>query len=304
MTQNFQNFIAPAQARNQLWRILAVLVLWLMGYLALAFGIGLLGVVFFGGEVEQSFATGVFDRPASMLVVLTTFVGWVLALVGAVYALHRRGLFSMLGGGARAFGIFFIIAVIGFVLLVFIMGLVFPERYDIVENLTLSIWYKSLFIGVILMLIQVSAEELLFRGYLMQQLAVRFRSRWVYMVLPSVLFGLGHFSTTGGAYLGFLIVASTALLGLFLADLTYRTGNLGAAIGVHFANNFFAMFWVTYQQEMSGLARYTVPHYADNPQDLVQILEPALISQIVLFALYWLVMERRAQRIAIPAQQP
>ena len=61
------------------------------------------------------------------------------------------------------------------------------------------------------------------------------------MVLPSVMFGALHFWNGNGAAEGVLWAIWATALGIACADLTARTGNLGAAIGLHMANNVFAL---------------------------------------------------------------
>ena len=146
------------------------------------------------------------------------------------------------------------------------------------------------------MFFQVTAEELLFRGYLQQQFAVWIKSRWFFMVMPSLIFGLMHYDGSMGVNVGLTLVAVTAILGLFLADLTYRTGNLGAAIGVHFANNFSAMFLVSYQEQISGLSRYIAPDFFNTPEMFYEAAQSMLITSTIIFLIYFIILEWRARR--------
>ena len=105
---------------------------------------------------------------------------------------------------------------------------------------------------------QSAAEELAFRGFLMQSLAARFRSPVVWWLLPALLFGALHWNPAElGANAGLGVLAST-VVGLALADVTARTGNLSAAIGLHFANNVMAMLVVALPSPVSGLALYLI----------------------------------------------
>ena len=54
-------------------------------------------------------------------------------------------------------------------------------------------------------------------------------------------------------------MGAAGLLGIFLADLTYRTGNLGAAMGFHFANNIISLCFFAPDDVLNGLALYVVP---------------------------------------------
>ena len=60
-----------------------------------------------------------------------------------------------------------------------------------------------------------------------------------------------------------------ALFGLAAADLTARTGNLGAAVGLHFANNASAVLMVGIKGNLGGLALYNA---TVDPADLAGAL--------------------------------
>jgi membrane protease YdiL (CAAX protease family) len=296
MNQNFAQYIAPARSETRWWKVLLTLIVWAVGYFILSTIVLTVTPLLFDIPGIKDVALGKFTTPIAVYLLLLTFVVWVGVFWAAVSMFHKRGIGSILGGPRRRFMRCFGWAVLISAVFLIVTQVLFPTGDRIEENITLGRWLTLLPIGLALMLIQVSAEELLFRGYLQQQLAVWFNNRFVYMVIPSILFGFAHFSTELGTDVGFMIVAATGLLGLFLADLTYRTGNLGAAIGVHFANNFGAMFYTSYQEQISGLARFVAPDYFDQPELMAMAAKTMLISSGIMFAIYFAIMEWRARR--------
>ena len=119
-------------------------------------------------------------------------------------------------------------------------------------NLSMGAWLITLAPLAILVFIQASAEELIFRGYMLQQLAARWRSPLIWGALPAVLFGLAHYS--GGAQLGigWHYVVVTVLFGLAAAALVWRTGSLSAAMGLHVGMNLFALSTVGLEGVIEG----------------------------------------------------
>ncbi len=105
---------------------------------------------------------------------------------------------------------------------------------------------------------------MLFRGYLTQALAARFRSPLAWALLPSIAFGALHWDGALGrdAWLG---VAAATAVGLAFADVTARTGNLSAAIGLHFANNLAALLLVGMPGPTGVLALAVAPVDAAHP---------------------------------------
>jgi hypothetical protein len=100
----------------------------------------------------------------------------------------------------------------------------------------------------------------LFWGYLQQQCAALSDRPWVWMGLPSLLFGAAHYLNGFGPADGVLYALWATLLGLTCADLTARTGNIGATIGLNLSNNLFA-FLIVGEKGMpsSGLVLFLYP---------------------------------------------
>ena len=125
---------------------------------------------------------------------------------------------------------------------------------------SLSGWVGLALLAAPLIFVQSAAEEMLFRGYLLQQFAARSLSIIGWSVAPSILFGFAH--PTEGAWLGFSWYHF--FFGLIMAAVTSRTANLGAAIGLHFGINLVNIAFVSPQELVSGLALFVVPQTVDS----------------------------------------
>ena len=132
-----------------------------------------------------------------------------------------------------------------------------------------------------MLLIQTGSEELLFRGYLQSQLAARLPHPAAWLILPSALFALGHYAP--GVYGGnALLVALWAFaFGLAAADLTARSGTIGPALALHFANNLLAIAVVSPQGQMSGLALWQLPFDATDEAAMLGVLPLDLLGILV-----------------------
>ena len=129
-------------------------------------------------------------------------------------------------------------------------------------------WLLVLPFAVLAIMVQVSAEEILFRGYLQQQLAARFSTPLVWIGVPAALFGLGHYMPSEAGENANLIVIWAVVFGILMADLTARAGSLGPAIAVHFVNNFIAIAIIAMPDSLSGLSLYHTPF---SMQDTAQV---------------------------------
>ncbi len=288
-TTAFEAFIAPARHYPQIWRILLGIVVVLVVYfgpiLLLFIGVGLL---YPERVFEIQTMLEVPDTPQAMFILLSTFFFMGLGAVAAA-AVHRRGLASLVGPFRPACRNFSR-AVLGvgaiFLITGFIVSLIMAD--DPIPSLPIGTWLSYMPLALPLLLVQTGAEELLFRGFLMQALAARFKSAIIWMGIPTVLFGLAHFNGAIDPKLTLLLICATGLFGLVAADLTRITGNLGAAIGFHFINNFFALFLVSIQGEMSGLSLYFAPFTMEDVETLI----PLIIVDMVTVVLAWAVLRR------------
>lgn len=102
-------------------------------------------------------------------------------------------------------------------------------------------------IALIITPIQAAAEEMLFRGYLMQGIGVLTRITAIPVIGSSLIFMLAHFwNPEMQADESALLPLLYFLLALFLAVITVKSNSLELAIGVHAANNLFTVLILNY----------------------------------------------------------
>jgi membrane protease YdiL (CAAX protease family) len=100
-------------------------------------------------------------------------------------------------------------------------------------------------ISFILLPIQTSFEEILFRGYFMQGLGVLTKTRWFPLFFTSFLFGLAHISNPEIEKLGEIILIYYIGTGFLFAMTTLMDEGLEISLGMHAANNIITAVFVT-----------------------------------------------------------
>lgn len=118
-----------------------------------------------------------------------------------------------------------------------------PESLEI--NFNLEKFIPFFILAVILLPLQTSFEEYLFRGYLMQGIGVVTKSKLIPLVFTSVLFGLMHISNPEVGKLGMIIMIYYIGTGFFLGIITLMDDGLELALGFHAANNLIGALLVT-----------------------------------------------------------
>lgn len=290
------DFIKPAAATNEMWRVLVMI----MGF-EVAFWIGpALVTLLLPPTAVAAYVEGV--SALATLGQFGTFGITALVFVLLLRRVHHRGFWSLIGPPGRAAVDLWRTAVtVGGVLLLIELLPPWIRFADLAEVRPVGQWLALLPLAIVALLIQVTTEEVYFRGYLQQQLACRSRSPLLWMGLPSLMFGVSHYySGIGPADSTIYVIWATAV-GLACADLTARTGTLGAAIGMHFANNAFGLLlFGTAGFPATGLALFLLPAFdpAEIDYSLIVLATPGGVLQICLTLVGVLVLWLAA-RIAI-----
>lgn len=243
-----ETFIAPARAYPEVWRLLLGVTMMAAIYYATMLAMLLPAVS--SGIIGNDFA---MDTRAGMVVLFLTFGGAAVGVWAAVKLLHKRA-FGTLLGPLDAVRHNFISAAIVILILQSTWMLLGALFLGSSPNQPLGTVLAFLPLAACLVLLQTGAEEVVFRGYLMQQLAARFKNPLIWFVLPPVAFGLLHYDTTMYGGIAWGVVIGVTLTGLAWADLTRVTGNLGAAWGWHFMNNFLLFNFLSLKDNMNGFA--------------------------------------------------
>jgi uncharacterized protein len=119
----------------------------------------------------------------------------------------------------------------------------FPEMYRF--TLKIEDFLPAFLVGLLLIPIQTTAEELLCRAYLLQ--GIGSRNIWVGILVSSILFGLAHGFNPEIEKVGFGIAMIYFIgVGLFFALLTVFDKTLELPMGIHAANNIYAFLVVSY----------------------------------------------------------
>jgi membrane protease YdiL (CAAX protease family) len=239
----FQN---AYEGQNRWWRwlltIFITLLLWMAGHIPL--------IIFANREtarlgisdldIDQLVLHPDLDRNLFLLLALVPFVLGFLTLRFLIIRLHKKSLRSVMTGRARfdwgraslGFAVWF--------LLVGVAAFAVLPAGSYTYQFNPSVFWPLLAIGLLLIPIQTTLEELFFRGYLMQGISLLIKNKLAPLILVTLMFTFMHISNpefntdyTKG-FLGYFVVS--VLLGVT----TVLDDGLEVACGIHAANNVFA----------------------------------------------------------------
>lgn len=196
---------------------------------------------------DMSNVYNLFDSNTILLLILIPFVVGFVALFLWVKFLHKLDFKSLTTSRIKIDWkrVFFSFLLWGGIT-VFMIVLDYqlsPDNYQ--WNFEFNKFIVLVIIAVLLVPIQTSFEEYLFRGYLMQGIGIAAKNKWVPLLVTSFIFGMMHIANPEVAKIGYIIMVYYIGTGLFLGILTLMDEGMELALGFHAANNLITALLVT-----------------------------------------------------------
>ena len=160
-----------------------------------------------------------------------------------------------------------------------------PENYEF--NFRVKEFLILAIIAILLVPIQTSVEEVVFRGYLMQGFGHWLNSRFMALFLTSTVFGLLHLANPEISKIGNTFILIYIIGSFNLGIMTLMDDGLELALGFHAANNLFIALLVT--------ANWTV---FQTDSIFIDISEPKLglidfISPFIVFPIILIIFSKK-----------
>ncbi|MEO9826962.1 MAG: CPBP family intramembrane glutamic endopeptidase [Paracoccaceae bacterium] len=284
----FAPMVDPARPYPALWRlalgVVTIVILTVLWTFALVGSAGL----FTGAFESDTLLLEEQPGPSGVLISLIAIAGSGLACMAAARWWQKRQIMTLFGPARKTFRHFTLAAGISLAVMSVIAIATMPFVGWPILNMNPSIWLAWLPIALLCVLLQTGAEELVFRGYLQTQLAARFKSPIAWMIAPSLLFAALHYDPTYSTAFTVACLIGTFLFALVAADLTARTGSIGAAWGFHFANNTLAILLVSWQDSFSGLSLFN----ATMSLDTIETYSPIFVLDFLTVIFVWAVIRK------------
>ncbi|HSP40702.1 MAG TPA: CPBP family intramembrane glutamic endopeptidase [Gillisia sp.] len=277
--------------QNEFWKyligLLVIIVAFIAGQLPLVAAIFMeIGMEF--QNLDETQMLQVLDSNLSFFLILLPFAVGLFALFFIVRTLHDQPIRALTTARlkvdwGRVFFGFALVAAYS-VALISIDYYLYPEDY--VWNFDPIPFAILVVIAIIMVPIQTSVEEYLFRGYLMQGLGTLVKNRWLPLIVTSVVFGGLHFFNPEVTKLGNIIMVYYIGTGFFLGIMTLMDEGLELALGFHAGNNLLTAILVT--ADWTAFQTNSLLKDISEPQAGWDVLIPVLVVYpIFLLIMAW-----------------
>nr|WP_315151916.1 type II CAAX endopeptidase family protein [uncultured Flavobacterium sp.] len=218
-----------------------------------------------------------FEPNLNLFLLLISYVAALGGVYFAVRFLHHQTLKSIITGRKKidwkrvlySFLIWSVFTVVSTLVTYYLNPSDFEINFQLVPFLIL------LLIATLLIPIQTTVEELVFRGYLMQGFANLSRNKWLPLLATSVIFGLLHLSNPEVSKLGNIIMVYYIGTGLLLAVMTLMDDGMELALGFHAANNLVGALLIT--SDWSAFQTYSIFKDVSEPEAGFDIIFPVIV---------------------------
>jgi membrane protease YdiL (CAAX protease family) len=204
-----------------------------------------------GGNIESiqdpNVMMTVLDSNLTLFLMLLSFAIGLLAIYLIVKYLHRQPFVQLTTSRKKTdwgrvffgFGLITVTTLVVTTLDYYNNPQDYVLQFDLVPFLILAV------IAIIMIPLQTSFEEYLFRGYLMQGIGVLAKNKWLPLIITSVVFGALHLANPEVDKFGNIIMVYYIGTGFFLGIMTLMDEGMELSLGFHAGNNLITALLVT-----------------------------------------------------------
>ena len=292
--------------RSQIWRICLGLFLISIIYVFSSFGWFIVL-----DRLAEIRLEGLGSTPADLAALLFSFFFIWLGIALVCRWLHRHPLHALYGPTYKinwqhfliGAGLAFATAIISETSISVISWYLFDPSSQANPNITATLWLRWVIPISALIFVQIGAEEMLFRGYLLQHIRARGGRFWWSIFLPSFLFGMLHFDFPIFGVNALFYMLHTSVAGIILCLVTLKTGNLGAALGLHFGVNALMLIFGL-EGHLDGMSLFVIQLDPNGAQATLSFLIFTLFEGLAF--LIWLrwINQKRGQAFVVENRPP
>jgi hypothetical protein len=227
-----------------------------------------------------------FDSNVTLLLILISFVFAMGGIYFVVRFLHNQTMRSVTTARPKVdwSRVFFSFSLWSVFTIVSTLLFYYSSPDDFVLNFKPVPFAILVVIGVLLIPIQTSTEEYVFRGYLMQGFANLAKNKWFPLLMTSLIFGGVHFWNPEVSKLGNIIFIYYIGTGLFLGVLTLMDEGMELALGFHAANNLVGALLVT--SDWSAFQTHSIFKDVSDPQAGFDVILPVVVIYPILLYIF------------------
>lgn len=227
-----------------------------------------------------------FEPNMTLFLILISFVFAFVGIYFVVKLLHKQSFLSVTTSRKKidwsrvffAFGLWSVFSIVSTLVYYFLNPSLYILDFKPVPFAILFV------IAMLLVPIQTSTEEYVFRGYLMQGFGNLAQNKWFPLLLTSIIFGGMHFFNPEVTKMGNIIFVYYIGTGLLLGIFTLMDEGMELALGFHAANNLIGALLIT--SDWSAFQTHSIFKDVSEPQAGFDVIMPVVLVYPVLLFIF------------------
>lgn len=277
------------RSENKFWKYLLgsvfIITASFVGQIPLV--IAVVAKIFLTGATYPTTNEGIMHFFEPNLTFFLLLISFVFALAGIYFVvkyLHKQTMLSVTTSRKKvdrnriffSFGLWAVFSVVSTLVFYFFNPTLYIFQFKPIPFAILFV------IAVVLVPLQTSTEEYVFRSYLMQGFGNLAQNKWFPLLMTSIIFGAMHLFNPEVSKIGNIIFVYYIGTGLFLGIITLMDEGLELALGFHAANNLVGALLVT--SDWTAFQTHSIFKDISEPEAGLDIILPVvLVYPILLF---------------------
>ena len=277
---------------NKFWKYIvgSLVVILISSFGQIPLMIGIFAKSFSDGkgmpQLDEKSLMTYLEPNLTLFLIMLSFVFAMFGIYIVVKNIHKQTMLSVTTSRAKvdwsrilfSFTIWSLFTIISTAILYYTSPESFVMNFKLVPFLILVI------IGTLMIPIQTSCEEYVFRGYLMQGFGNLARNKWFPLVMTSSIFGLMHIANPEVTKIGYIVLVYYIGTGFFLGILTLMDEGMELSLGFHAANNLVGALLVT--ADWSAFQTHSILKDISEPSAGFDVIAPVLIIYPIMLFIF------------------
>ena len=277
---------------NKFWKYIvgSLVVILISSFGQIPLMIGIFAKSFSDGkgvpQLDEKSLMTYLEPNLTLFLIMLSFVFAMFGIYIVVKNIHKQTMLSVTTSRAKvdwsrilfSFTIWSLFTIISTAILYYTSPESFVMNFKLIPFLILVI------IGTLMIPIQTSCEEYVFRGYLMQGFGNLARNKWFPLVMTSSIFGLMHIANPEVTKMGYIVLVYYIGTGFFLGILTLMDEGMELSLGFHAANNLVGALLVT--ADWSAFQTHSILKDISEPSAGFDVIAPVLIIYPIMLFIF------------------
>jgi len=239
-----------------------------------------------GIPTDTSQLMKILDSNLTLFLIMLSFAVAIGGIYLVVKYLHKQHFHDIITSRVKLdWGrIFFAFSIWTLFTLVSTLIMYYQNPEDFIMNFKPIPFLILLVVAIVMIPIQTSCEELVFRGYLMQGFGNLAMNKWFPLLMTSVIFGTMHIFNPEVGKMGYIVLVYYIGTGFLLGIMTLMDEGMELSLGFHAANNLIGALLVS--SDWSVFQTHSIFKDISEPSAGLDVILPVVIVYPVLLFIF------------------